>query len=170
MGHTNESMYWKSTTLSCCMCWSPLNPSAPRWMKLWQSCRLIMPRKKLPRRWALLLLLPLRQEKKSRKPNNPSWHPAKVWRHPSLSVDLHTKNQVANSIGHFVSEGQLWSTYKFFNYKNIFSGFCCDPDDNFFFLLWVLVFFFPHPRNWFWCTQDLSFSNKGNKISIKISK
>lgn len=34
-----------------------------RWMKLWRSSRLIMPRKKLPRRWALLLLLPLRQGK-----------------------------------------------------------------------------------------------------------
>lgn len=34
-----------------------------RWMKLWQFYRLIMPRKKLPRRWALLLLLPLRQGK-----------------------------------------------------------------------------------------------------------
>lgn len=35
--------------------------SAPRWMRLWRSFRLIMPRKKLLRRWALLLLLPLRQ-------------------------------------------------------------------------------------------------------------
>ena len=30
-----------------------------RWMRLWRSFRLIMPRKKLLRRWALLLLLPL---------------------------------------------------------------------------------------------------------------
>lgn len=29
-----------------------------------------------------------------------------------------------------------------FNYKSIFSGFCCGPDI-FFFLLWVLIFFFP---------------------------
>ena len=35
-------------------------------------------KKEAAQRWALLLLLPLRQEKKSRKPNNPSWHPAKV--------------------------------------------------------------------------------------------
>lgn len=32
----------------------------PKWMKLWRSYRLII-RKKLPRRWVLLLLLPLKQ-------------------------------------------------------------------------------------------------------------
>ena len=32
-----------------------------RWMKLWRYYRLIMPRKKLPRRWVLLLLLPIKQ-------------------------------------------------------------------------------------------------------------
>ena len=32
-----------------------------RWMRLWRSFRLIMPRKKLLRKWVLLLLLPLRQ-------------------------------------------------------------------------------------------------------------
>lgn len=31
---------------------------------------------------------------------------------------------------------------EFFNLKNIFSGFCFGPDSvNFFFLLWVLIFF-----------------------------
>ena len=30
-----------------------------------------------------------------------------------------------------------------FNYKNIFSGFCCDPDDNFFFSIMGSGFFFP---------------------------
>ena len=52
---------WRLTTRSCYTCWSPPSLSAPRWMKLWRSYRLTMPRKKLPRRWALLLLLPLRQ-------------------------------------------------------------------------------------------------------------
>lgn len=33
---------------------------------------------------------------------------------------------------------------EFFNYMTIFSGFCFGPDSvNFFFLLWVLIFFFP---------------------------
>ncbi|GAB1291094.1 Polyadenylate-binding protein [Apodemus speciosus] len=44
---------WNSTTLSCCACWTPPSPSVPRWMKLWRSCRLIMPRQKLPTRWTL---------------------------------------------------------------------------------------------------------------------
>ncbi|KAJ8780827.1 hypothetical protein J1605_000870 [Eschrichtius robustus] len=35
--------------------------SAPTWRKLWRSYRLIMPRKKVPRRWVLSLLLPLRE-------------------------------------------------------------------------------------------------------------
>ena len=88
------------------------SPSAPRWMKLWQSCRLTMPRKSCPEGGHCCCCY-LLDKKKSQKPNNPSWHPAKVWRPPSLSVDLHTEGQVANSIGHFVSEGQLWSTYNF---------------------------------------------------------
>lgn len=31
---------------------------------------------------------------------------------------------------------------EFFNYTNMFSGFCCGPDsvNFFFFLLWVLIF------------------------------
>lgn len=58
---------WRSTTRSCCTCWSPPSLSAPRWMKLWQFYKLIMPRKKLPRRWALLLLLPLRHGKTDSK-------------------------------------------------------------------------------------------------------
>ncbi|XP_057562216.1 polyadenylate-binding protein 4 isoform X2 [Hippopotamus amphibius kiboko] len=53
---------WRLTTRSCCTCWNPPSLSAPRWMKLWRSYRLIMPRKKLPRR--------------IQKPNKPSWNSA----------------------------------------------------------------------------------------------
>jgi hypothetical protein len=34
-----------------------------------------------------------------------------------------------------------------FNYKNIFSGFCCGTDDNFFFF-YVGSVYFPDLRNW----------------------
>ena len=83
----------------------------------------------------------LLDKKKSQKPNNRSWHPAKVWRPPSLSVDLHTEDQVANSIGHFVSEAQLWSTYNFSIIRINSLGSVETQMITFFFLLWVLVFF-----------------------------
>ena len=151
MGHTNESMYWKSTTLSCCMCWSPLNPSAPRWMKLWQSCRLIMPRKKLPRRWALLLLLPLRQEKKSRKPNNPSLLRPQL-RSEDVLVCLwtstpRTKLQIQQVI---LYQKVNYEAPIIFSIIRIYSlGSVVTQTITFFFFIVDSGFFSPHPRNWF---------------------
>jgi len=35
---------------------------------------------------------------------------------------------------------------EFFNYKNIFSGFCCGPDDGNFFFYYEFCFFSPLPE------------------------
>jgi hypothetical protein len=70
-----------------------------------------MSRKKLPRGGHCCSCYLLDKKKRVKSQITP-YHIqlSKVWRCPSLSVDLHTKNQVANSKGHFVSDGQLWST------------------------------------------------------------
>lgn len=55
---------------------------------------------------------------------------------------------------------------EFFNYKNIFSGFCCGPDDGNFFFYYEFCFF-PLSQKLVLMYPRLKFLNKGNKISKK---
>jgi hypothetical protein len=50
-----------------------------------------------------------------------------------------------------------------FNYKNIFSGFCCGPDNNFFSIVGSV---FAPSQKLVLMYPRLKFLNKGNKISL----
>lgn len=94
---------------------APPNLFVPRWMKLWRFHALITSRKEGPRRWALLLLLSLRQGKSQITPHRIQH---KVWRLPCLSCGpqhqepqiklFYFKRRIMKSRSFLLKEYILW--------------------------------------------------------------